>query len=180
MGAYSPTATIAATAIVSLAIGFGAATWVASGKTDNKPIINPTAWEETAPEPEVQTVSFTNSAPASSLATAQPVGAQPIGSRCSPWEVTDVAMEEILSEMIARGWRPPYQGDAVAAMGVSGISTDDPNAPMPYRRNWLPVDPNGEAISDSTVPAPNDPAGGPAQPAAIDQPSPTAATPTDS
>jgi len=45
-------------------------------------------------------------------------------------------MEEVLDEMIRRGWRPPNQGEAVAAMGLAqtvGLSAADPNAPMPYR-----------------------------------------------
>lgn len=168
MSNYAQPATIAATAIISIAIGFGISTWFAARNEADKPIINPTAWEETAPaQQQVQPVSLTN--------TAKPIA----GAKCSPWEITDVAMEEVLDEMIARGWRPPNQGEAIAAMGAASISTDDPNAPMPYRRNWLPIDPNGEAISDDvTVPAPNDPAGGPPQPIAIEQPA--APPPADS
>lgn len=165
MSAYAQPATLAATAIVSLAIGFGAASCIASGKAENKPIINPTAWEETAPAPQVHTASFSNAAPASAI--------KPAAAKCSPWEITDVAMEEVLDEMINRGWRPPNQGEAVMAMGVSTIAATDPTAPMPYRSNWLPLDPNGEEISDqAAIPAPNDPAGGAPQPAAIAQPAP--------
>ena len=43
-------------------------------------------------------------------------------------------MEEVLDEMINRGWRPPNQGNAVAAMaelGAEGIYAVDPDAPMP-------------------------------------------------
>lgn len=172
MSRYAQPASIAATAIVSIAIGYGAATFIASRNQDDKPIINPTAWEETAPQLQAQPVSLTN--------TAKTVPA----AKCSPWEITDVAMEEVLDEMIARGWRPPNQGDAIAAMGVASISTDDPNAPMPYRRNWLASDADAATLSETTdtasVPAPNDPAGGPPQPAAIDQPPPAAPAPADS
>lgn len=174
---HAQPAAIAATAIVSIAIGYGAATWIASTRAEDKPIINPTAWEETAPGPQVQTVSFTNSAKGDVRAAAH----------CSPWEITDVAMEEVLDEMIRRGWRPPNQGQAVAAMGVSGIAAADPYAPMPYGRAWSPSS-DSEAIPDETIgadvlpadapapaaplPAATTPASGSPQPAAIDQPPP--------
>jgi hypothetical protein len=167
MSDYAQPATLAATAIVSIAIGFGAATWLASSTASNKPIINPTAWEETAPTPQVQTVSLTNTAKPTAIA------------KCSPWEVSDVAMEEVLDEMIARGWRPPNQGEAIAAMGVSNIAATDPNAPMPYGRSWAPLDPNAATAPVDAAGQPiAEPAGASAQPVAIDQPS--ASPPADS
>lgn len=169
MSDFAQPATLAATAIVSIAIGFGAATLMASVKQDSGPIINPTAWEETAPAPQAQTFSLTNTAKPAALNAA---------AHCSPWEITDVAMEEVLDEMINRGWRPPNQGEAIAAMGVSAIAATDPTAPMPYR-TWQSSDPNTEIVSgDTTVPAPNEPAGGPVQPVAIEQPA--APAPADS
>lgn len=180
MSNHAQPAAIAATAIVSIAIGYGAATWLAATRAEDKPIINPTAWEETAAAPQVQAVSFINTAKGDVRATAH----------CSPWEITDIAMEEVLDEMIRRGWRPPNQGQAVAAMGVPGFSVADPYAPMPYGRSWtsstssddettdpyeaeaLPVDaelPATPAVSAPTAPAP--------QPAAIEQPQPQPITP---
>src|SRR5690606_36525736 len=84
MSNHAQPAAIAATAIVSIAIGYGAATWLASTRVEDKPIINPTAWEETAPAPQVHTVSYTNTAQGDGRAAAH----------CSPWEVSDIAMEE--------------------------------------------------------------------------------------
>lgn len=114
-------ATLAATAIVSLAIGFGVATLLPSRAAPIEPIIDANAWQKVAPAPP----------------SAEPVHATAArAQRCSPWEVSDVAMEEVLDEMIRRGWRPPNQGEAVAAMGLAqtvGLSAADPNAPMPYR-----------------------------------------------
>jgi len=167
MSDYAQPAAIAATAIVSIAIGFGAATWLNYGKAENLPIINPTAWEEAAPTPQVQTVSFTN--------TASPTAP----ANCSPWEITDIAMEEVLDEMINRGWRPPNQGQAISAMGVTGIAAADPNAPMPYGRSWTPADPNSTAQTDTAVAeTPSaQPTGASPQPVAIDQPDPVATRP---
>ncbi|RYZ14479.1 MAG: hypothetical protein EON61_03500 [Alphaproteobacteria bacterium] len=161
MSDYAQPATIVATAIVSIAIGFGAATWLNYGKAENRPIINPTAWEEAAPAPQVQTVSLTNTA-------------RPSAATCSPWEITDVAMEEVLDEMINRGWRPPNQGQAISAAGIPGIAATDPNAPMPYGRSWTPADPNSVAVTDKPVaePLPVEPTGASPQPVAIDQPAP--------
>lgn len=156
MSAYAQPAALAATAIVSLALGFGAANWFAARSEAEKPIINPTAWQETAPQ--VQTVSFATQA-------------KPAAAKCSPWEVSDIAMEEVLDEMINRGWRPPNQGEAIAAMGVTTIAATEPDAPMPYRRNWLPLDPNGETISDEPAAQPvAETTSGNPQPAALVQP----------
>lgn len=57
-------------------------------------------------------------------------------ARCNPWDVSEVAMEEILIEMQRRGWRPPSQGEAIDAidpMNVMAISALEPDAPMPRR-----------------------------------------------
>ncbi len=181
MNNHAQPAAIAATAIVSIAIGYGAATWFASTRVEDKPIINPTAWEETAPAPQVQTVSYTNTAQGDVRAAAH----------CSPWEVSDIAMEEVLDEMIRRGWRPPNQGQAVAAMGVPGFSVADPYAPMPYGRSWSSSPSRSDEAEDAyeaeALPAAAEPRAMPAtpavsapalapQPVAIEQP-PQAITP---
>jgi hypothetical protein len=113
--------------IVRIASGLGIASFafiagfsVSSASSTPKaqaPIVDVNAWSETAPHPAAS-VTLT-SAPA---------------ERCNPWDVSDVAMEEVLREMTRRGWRPPKQGDAVDAMeqlGITGISVDDPDAGMP-------------------------------------------------
>ena len=69
---------------------------------------------------------------------------------CSPWEVSEIAMETILCEMIRRGWRPPTQREAVDAFqpteGTTIVSLD-PDALIPYRRpssvSSEPADPEG-------------------------------------
>jgi len=82
------------------------------------PIVNVNAWNEEAPAMPVEIVN--------------PHATQ----KCNPWDVSEVAMEEILIEMQRRGWRPPRQGDAteaLASLGVEGIDAVDPYAPMPRR-----------------------------------------------
>lgn len=89
------------------------------------PIVNVNAWDETADSASVQAVAVR-------LATIDPSLLPTL--QCNPWDVSDVAMEEILRDMKRQGWRPPSQGDAVASMvsmGVEGIEVVDPTAPMP-------------------------------------------------
>ena len=155
-------ATLAAAALVSIAIGFGAATLLPSRAAPIQPIqpiIDAKAWEEEAP--------------AALSATPASMAARPVRSEtCSAWEISDVAMEEMLDEMIRRGWRPPKQGDAVAARGLAqnaGLSASDPNAPMPYRpagyfadqpvdeESATPAEPTGEAAPAEQPPVPAEP-----------------------
>jgi hypothetical protein len=149
-------AMLAATAIVSLAIGFGAATLLPSRSGPIEPIIDTEAWQEAAP-------AVLDAQPAS--LTARPVRV----AACSQWDVSDAAMEEVLDEMIRRGWRPPTQGDAIAAMDVAqtaGLSATDPSAPMPYRRTWT-----SQIASDEDAPVNEDAT---AEAAPADQPTPPA------
>ena len=150
-------AMLAATAIVSLAIGFGAATLLPSRSGPIEPIIDTGAWQEAAP-------AALDAQPAS--LTARPVRV----AACSQWDVSDAAMEEVLDEMIRRGWRPPTQGDAIAAMDVAqtvGLSAMDPSAPMPYRRTWT-----SQVASDEDATAETAPADQPTPPAEAEKPAP--------
>lgn len=110
----------AAIGVASLAFAGGIAVTSASATPKPAaPIVDVDAWSKTAP------------APATSVAAP---AAKQEAVRCNPWEVSDIAMEEVLREMQRRGWRPPRQGDAIASMvslGVEGIGAADPNAPMP-------------------------------------------------
>lgn len=110
-------------ASLAFAGGFAASTATAAPEP-GPPIVNVNAWQETAAASPVQTVNVR-------LASLEPS----LQSRlqCNPWDVSDVAMEEILRDMQRQGWRPPSQGDAVASMdslGVQGIGVVDPDAPM--------------------------------------------------
>jgi hypothetical protein len=99
---------------LAFAGGFAASSATAD-PTPAAPIVNVDAWNETAPPAPVQ------------IAAAVP------SVQCSPWEVSDVAMEEVLREMQRRGWRPPNQGQAVeslASLGVYGIGAVDPDASL--------------------------------------------------
>ena len=116
-------ATLAATAIVSIAIGFGAATLLPTDAGSSQPLIDANAWTKTAPAPL-------------SIQPARLAAATP---RCSDWAISDVAMEEVLDEMIRRGWRPPTQGEAITSLEDArtiGLTAVDPDAPMPYRGTW--------------------------------------------
>ena len=142
---HGEAATLAATAIVSLAVGFGTASLLPTDARSSGPLIDPNAWAKTSPAP----------------ATIQPVRLAPPAPRCSDWAISDVAMEEVLDEMIRRGWRPPTQGEAIVAMDVAGITAQDPNAPMPYRAIWVAPDStvNGDIIIEgeqSTDPSAED------------------------
>jgi hypothetical protein len=163
MNRYAHPAALAATAIVSLAIGFGAASLLPSRAVPIEPIIDSNAWEEAAP--------------AALSATPASMAARPVRSEtCSAWEISDVAMEEVLGEMIRRGWRPPNQGDAIAAMDLAqtvGLSATDPNAPMPYRRAWYVSDqPRDEKITAPEEATGEAPADEPALPAEPEPPTP--------
>lgn len=156
-------AILAATAIFSLAIGFGTATLLPSPNSATKPIINAGAWQETSPAP-------LNTPPAN--LAARPIRAE----TCSPWDVSDVAMEEVLDEMIRRGWRPPTQGDAIATMDIAqtvGLSVTDPAAPMPYRQIWTApaASDEGTIIVEDPVEE-TTPADQPAPPAEAEKPAP--------
>jgi len=88
------------------------------------PIVNADAWTETVAEP-VHAVSV-------QMASAAPAPQSTL--QCNPWEVSDVAMEEILREMQRRGWRHPRQSeplDPQASLGAEGIGPVEPDATMP-------------------------------------------------
>lgn len=143
-------ATLAATAIVSIAIGFGAATLVPADAGSPQPLIDPTAWQKTAPAP----------------ASFQPVSAAAVTPRCSEWAISDVAMEEVLDEMIRRGWRPPSQGEAIASLEDAhtiGLTAVDPNAPMPYRATWIENSSTADGVDETQA---DDPATAEPAPAA--------------
>lgn len=56
---------------------------------------------------------------------------------CSPWDVSDVAMEAALKEMIRRGWRPPSQAEIVASYDFYGsptVQSAEPDALVPVRQ----------------------------------------------
>lgn len=110
----------AACSLIAFAAGAAAATIMAGDVARGEPIIKPNAWEQQAVQPIAQTV-FAERAPA----------------QRNPWDVSEVAMEEILLEMQQRGWRAPNQGNAVELLDPEGelsIVALYPDAPMPGRR----------------------------------------------
>lgn len=107
----------AACSLITFAAGAAAATIMAGDVARGEPIIKPNAWEQQAAQPITQ----------ASLAERAP-------EQCNPWDVSEVAMEEILLEMQRRGWRAPNQGDAVTLLDPEGelsIVALYPDAPMP-------------------------------------------------
>lgn len=118
----TPTKTMmiaSALGIASLAFVGGFAVSAATARPlPQDPIVNVNAWNE---EPAAMPVQ---------IAADQPA------EKCNPWDVSDIAMEEVLREMQRRGWRQPRQGDAVTSLvslGVEGIDAVDPYASMPSR-----------------------------------------------
>jgi hypothetical protein len=116
----------AAIGVASLAFAGGlAASSATVAAPPGPPIVNVNAWEETAPASAVQAVAVR-------LASLEPTLQST--HQCNPWDVSDLAMEEILREMKRQGWRPPSQGGAVASMisiGAQAIAVVDPDAPTP-------------------------------------------------
>ena len=104
-------------------------------------------------------------------------------SNCSPWDVSDVAMEAALNEMIRRGWRPPTQAEAIEAFQPydgQGAAPLDPNAFVPVRRPPAPASQDASA-TEAAEPFPVDQilptSEGAATPALPTNPSPTLAAP---
>jgi hypothetical protein len=111
-----------AVGLIGFATGFAVSSAFPMTHAEVKPLIDSNAWNETAP---VQSASY------SAASAPQP--------RCNPWQITDVAMEEVLDEMLQRGWRAPTQGTAIALRDnaeQSGLAAIDPDAPMPSRHTW--------------------------------------------
>ena len=80
------------------------------------------------------------------------------GNSCSPWDVSDVAMEAALNEMIRRGWRPPSQAEIVEAFDAYGeptVESLEPQSLVPVRRPFTPS-PSSEVLSNSEGPFPID------------------------
>ncbi|MFT3726033.1 MAG: hypothetical protein QM773_20910 [Hyphomonadaceae bacterium] len=122
MTAQLSPATLAISAFAVAIAGFAGGVAITTGMArpaDTAPIVDENAWNETAP---AQPVSY---AP-----TPQP--------RCNPWQISDAAMEEVLDEMVRRGWRAPTAGAAVALLEsqAGALRAADPDAPMPARQVW--------------------------------------------
>lgn len=141
-----------AVGFVAFAAGFATSSAFPMARAPVSPIVNPNAWSEMA---EIQ-------------AGSQPSPASQ--ERCSPWQVTDVAMEEILDEMIRRGWRAPTQGAAIASLDPAqtlGLSAIDPGAQMPSQKSFgagveqdpeaLPMDDADAEKAPEASPAPENP-----------------------
>jgi hypothetical protein len=77
---------------------------------------------------------------------------------CSPWDVSDVAMEVALKEMIRQGWRPPTQAEVVATFDTYGsptVQSVEPESPIPVRRpGSTPA--SAEKFSVDAIPSPVD------------------------
>jgi hypothetical protein len=57
------------------------------------------------------------------------MGSSPESTACTSWDVSPMAMEAILDEMIRRGWRPPTQGYFLASAAVEdGVEAVDHEA----------------------------------------------------
>lgn len=153
---------LAATGIMSLAIGFGAAMLLMPQRPATPQIVNPNAWEDASH--------------ADMTATQVSYAISPNAVRCDPFDVSEVAMEAMLDEMLRRGWRAPSQGYAVSmsdTAGITDLAAVDPDAPMPPRGGWpksrqdaegLPV--NGGSVDMLALEQPE------AQPPAAQQPTP--------
>ncbi len=89
-------ASVAASGVVAFAAGFLLGTPVSHAEARNRPIVDPNAWEVAGPArlPDPQRTKIAD---------------------CSPWDVSDTAMEAVLDEMMQRGWRPPREVEDILA-----------------------------------------------------------------
>jgi hypothetical protein len=109
---------IAGGVVVAFVAGAMTASALAGDVARGEPIVRANAWDE-KPAQVITQIAFEGEF-----------------AKCNPWDVSEVAMEEILIEMQRRGWRPPSQGDAVDLMDpldVMDIAAAEPDAPMPRR-----------------------------------------------
>jgi hypothetical protein len=154
-------------------------------------------WYGTRPRPVDDGSSFVESPnttpPNGSNYQYQPIVYRDRGTsdgQCSPWDLSPVAMEAILQEMLRRGWKPPTQGEAIAGIAPPGsqMTAIDPNAPLPvFTRPTAPlieaVEPEEGVVSGdpdptatppvTTPPAARPPAAWPARPPAAQPPAAT-------
>ena len=89
-------ASVAATTVVAFAAGFVLGTPSSHAEARSRPIIDPDAWDVSAP-------ARLPDPPRTKIAD------------CSPWDVSDTAMEAVLEEMERRGWRPPREVEEILA-----------------------------------------------------------------
>jgi hypothetical protein len=104
-------------------------------------ILGAATWFGTRPESADQGQSYVEDGSTGAMIGAYGPQAAPVAyrdaaaspQRCNPWDVSPVAMEAILQEMVRRGWQPPTQGAALASLQPEdgpAISALDPNAPL--------------------------------------------------
>jgi hypothetical protein len=111
------------------------------------PVSPPQVYPETAGVASVSQPSLT-------LTSASPPAGSD-ASDCSPWEVSDLAMEAMLNEMVRRGWRPPTQADALDEFTAYGSLARpvDPYAYMPVRRYGSSAPTSEEEYEDDEIEA---------------------------
>jgi hypothetical protein len=104
-------------------------------------ILGAATWFGTRPESANDGQSYVEDGSTGAMIGAYGPQATPVAYRdasaspqkCNPWDVSPVAMEAILQEMVRRGWQPPTQGAALASLQPedgSSITALDPNAPL--------------------------------------------------
>lgn len=101
-------ASLAGTGLVAFGAGFLLGWPTSRAEARNRQIVDPNAWAVAAParlpEPPLMKIA-----------------------ECSPWDVSDTAMEAVLDEMLQRGWRPPRDvEDALAAEQLMMSWRDEP------------------------------------------------------
>jgi hypothetical protein len=111
----------------------------------------PTSPPQVAPE-VVRVASIAQ--PAMTVAATSSSDA-PEANDCSPWDVSDIAMEAALEEMIRRGWRPPSQAEIVAAFDTYDgptVQPVEPEALVPVRRVYSPPAADDPAQAEERFP----------------------------
>jgi hypothetical protein len=128
-------------------------------------------WSAFTPSPRewssaYASTSNTHAPKGSAVATAVTTAAYSAGAsarpgpaaRCSPWDVSPVAMEAILQEMVRRGWQPPRSDLALAStqpqyrLPIEALNPDQP-VWVSGRRGTMPAE-TGEIV-DVTIDTPD-------------------------
>lgn len=89
-------ASLAGTGLLAFGAGFLLGAPTSHAEARNRPIVDPHAWDvaATAPRPDPPRLQV---------------------AECNPWDVSDMAMEAVLDEMMQRGWRPPHDVEETLA-----------------------------------------------------------------
>jgi hypothetical protein len=141
-------------------------------------ILGLSIWSGVSPSQRAWTAAHASTAKASAVQDVQAMPAvrdfaepaRPPATRCNSWDVSPVAMEAILREMVRRGWQPPRSDLALASSqpAAGRIVALSPEQPVwvSGRRQSAPVE-TGEDVGATIEPLSSDDSSSPAAPPVV-------------